>query len=111
MEAGLIPDPDFATDSDAVESRYPRVERKSVDLRADNRLPVVLAERAAALRARDEAQARVDAAEAEIKHKLGDAEEALIEGWRVRWSAVERAGFTVAPTTFRRLTIKERKDE
>lgn len=106
LAAGKFAAPDYSRDAETISELHAEVRRKVIDLRGDNRLPAALAEREAAVVARKEAESRVKELDAEIKHKLGDAEEALVNGWRVSWKEQHRAGYVVEPTSFRRLTIK-----
>ena len=53
-----------------------------------------------------ELDARIKELDAEIKYALGDAEEGIIDGWRVTWKERHRSGYTVEPTSFRQLSIK-----
>jgi hypothetical protein len=104
-----FPHPDYTRDGETIDRMHPEASTETVDLRNDNRLPVVLAERQAAVEAGKAADARVDAADAEIKAKIGSAEEALIDGWKITWRMQERAAFTVPASSFRVLRIREWK--
>jgi predicted phage-related endonuclease len=106
LGAGRFAPPDFSRDGETIDELHSEVRRTVVDLRGDNRLPAALAERAAVVAARKEADKRVKELDAEIKHKIGDAEEALVNGWRLTWKQVHRAGYSVEPTDFRKLGIK-----
>ena len=91
LEAGHVPTIDYARDGDLLKLMYPReVEGKVIDLRGDNRI-VELCE----IRARNAAMIAIaekakKAAETEMREKLGDAEIAVVQGWKVSLKTTHR---------------------
>lgn len=107
FDAGIPPKVDFERDGDLIALMYPvEVEAKVIDLRADNRIQelLVIDERLSA-EAKELETARKAVAN-EIKMKIGDAESALVNGWRVTFKTQSRKGFEVKPTSFRVLKSK-----
>jgi predicted phage-related endonuclease len=91
LEAGQVPTVDYERDADLLKLMYPReVAGKVIDLRGDNRI-VELCE----IRARNAAMIAVaekakKAAETEMHEKLGDAEIAMVQGWKVSLKTTHR---------------------
>jgi predicted phage-related endonuclease len=75
---------DYERDARLMQVLYPReVPGKEVDLRGDNRVQELLIDREilmAEIKAREAAKA---AAETELREKIGDAESAIVRGWRI----------------------------
>jgi predicted phage-related endonuclease len=90
---------------------YPHhVEGKAIDLRHDNRMPELLAARDALAERIRESEADKDVIENEIKSKIGDAETAIVPGWRVSLREQHRKEHTVRASSFRVLrTAKEQE--
>jgi predicted phage-related endonuclease len=97
------PEFDYERDADAIKALYPQaVPGREIDLRGDNRMRQLLDERE---RLKEEVRA-LEAIEAEIKAKIGDAEIAIINGWHLTYKSSNRKGYTVEPTTVRTLRAK-----
>jgi predicted phage-related endonuclease len=120
IAAGTPPPADYAKDKDAIAALYPKQTAAVVNLEGDNLAASAAAEYLAAKELVKAAEARVEAAEAELRDKLGDAAEALVSGFYVKTSAV--AGVPDREITadmvgniikgrkgYRRLYVKERK--
>lgn len=106
IEEGREPDPDYAHDAETIDELFLVDEGGEIDLSHDNRIPELLAERAAAKADEKDAKARTEAANAEIKHKLaGAAIGHLGDGRRITWKTQHRKGFEVHPTSFRVLRV------
>jgi predicted phage-related endonuclease len=106
------PTPAFDRDSGIIDALYPHeAPGKVVDLRGDNRMLelVEAIERDGAEKKRLETE--IDKAETEIKAKLGDAEFAIVRGWRVIWKSRHRRGYVAPPVDYRHLTVKRDKQE
>ena len=107
FDAGIPPKIDYERDGALIASLYPaEVEGKVIDLRHDNRMPELLDMRerlAAEAKELDTAQKAVDN---EIKMKIGDAESALVNGWRVTFKSTSRKEHTVKASSFRVLRPK-----
>lgn len=105
VEEGRAPDPDYARDGKLIADLYREDNGQELDLSGDNRMPVILSERAE-LKARVSTDVRrIEELDAEIIGKLGSHERAYVPGWRIRRSTVSRAGYAVAPSTYRQLRI------
>jgi len=84
VDAGRIPQPDYSRDGALIAMANPQsTPGKEIDLRHDNRMPELLAERERIRAQIKAAEAERDKVEAEIMDKVGDAELALVAGWRV----------------------------
>jgi predicted phage-related endonuclease len=111
VEAGREPKIDYERDGALVAAMYPHhVEGKAIDLRHDNRMPELLAARDALAERIRESEADKDVIENEIKSKIGDAETAIVPGWRVSLREQHRKEHTVRASSFRVLrTAKEQE--
>lgn len=106
IDAGREPKFDYARDASLLPVMFPHhVAGKVVDLRGDNELPTLLDERE---RLKDEIEAktdRKDEIETELKFKIGEAEAALVAGWRITLRDQHRKEHTVKAADFRMLRI------
>lgn len=108
VRAGRQPAADYARDEDVIKALYPRDNGTTVDLSGDNRLAYLLAERK---RLMDEiataspASKTLDAINAEIKAKVGDASLALLPGWEISYKLQKRKA--TPESEFRVLRVKE----
>lgn len=108
VAAGRRPAADFARDADTVVALFPQsVPEPVLDLSGDNALGVLLPQRAVLKEQMALDEKRLDAIDTEIKDKLGAAEIATLPGWKISWKTHERAGYTVAASTYRALRITE----
>jgi predicted phage-related endonuclease len=108
VEAGVQPKIDYERDGDLIALMFPQeTAGKIVDLRDDNRMPELLAERARLLKIVKDAEAEREAIDNEIKLKIGDAETALAQGWRVMFKQQTRKEHLVRAATFRVLRAKQ----
>lgn len=100
-EAGEIagPAPSIAPDLD---------DGSHLDLSGDNRLGVLLPERAGLKAAVSTAEARLKEIDAEIKDKIGAARTAWCDGWLIKYPTLTRREYTVKAGTYRRLEIAEK---
>jgi predicted phage-related endonuclease len=91
LEAGQVPTIDYDRDGDLVRLMFPReVEGKVIDLRGDNRIVELCEMRARAADMIKIAEKAKKAAETEMREKLGDAEIAMVNGWRVSLKTTHR---------------------
>lgn len=107
FDQGIPPKIDYERDGALIATLYPQeVEGKVIDLRHDNRMPELLEldDRLAA-EAKEIDTARKAVAN-EIKMKVGDAESALVNGWRVTLKSTTRKAHEVKESTFRVLRTK-----
>jgi predicted phage-related endonuclease len=106
IAAGRPPKIDYERDDALLPVLYPHhVEGKVIDLRGDNELPALLDERE---QLKDEIAAkekRKAAIECELKYKLGDAEAAIVAGWRISNRDQHRKEHMVKAADFRVLRI------
>lgn len=103
VESGREPEPDYARDARLIERLYAQGDdHEEIDLSNDNRIPILISERDAALEDRRAAEDRLTEIEAEVKAKLGTATVAhLGDGRRITWETRRRRGFTVDPVNYR----------
>ena len=102
FDRGDIPTIDFERDGALIALMYPNeVPGKVVDLSTDNSVGDLLERREILKATEKDVQTRLKQTETEIRSKLGDAEAALVPGWRVTLKTQHRAGYQVAPTSFR----------
>jgi predicted phage-related endonuclease len=110
IAAGRTPNVDYARDASLLPVLFPHhVERKIVDLRGDNHLPELLDELEVVKAEIKDKIARKDAIETEMKFKMGDAEAALVTGWRITNRDQHRKEHTVKASDFRQLRIARDK--
>ncbi len=103
VESGLELPPDFARDAEVIDAMHGTGNgRAEVDLSTSNRIRELIATREAARLAAKNAEAQVEEIDAEVKWMMGEAEIAHIgQGQRITWKQQKRAGFYVAPKSFR----------
>ncbi len=107
VDAGDDPVIDYERDAALIALLYPNeVVGKVLDLSSDNELPDLLQRREILRDTAKDIEKRLKATETEIKAKVGDAETAILNGWRVTLKTQHRDGYTVEPTSFRVLRVK-----
>jgi len=113
IAAGRAPKLDFDRDAALLPIIYPREQPgKVADLRTDNNLPVLLAEREQLKEQLAELEKRRDAIETEVKFRLQDSEAAIVQGWRLTYKLQTRKQYVVPEKSFRVLrAIKDESDE
>lgn len=103
---GVEPPANYARDGGLIERIYREASDDELDWTGDEEIARLLDERAAALADRRDADGRLTRIDAEIKHRLGDAQAAHIGRGRViRWNNERRAGRMMPPTNSRVLRI------
>ncbi len=109
VEAGREPEPDYGADAELIAAMYPaETPAKTIDLTGDNYAATLLAERAEIKARMKVDETRCREVEAEIKHKLADAEIATIGGdWRVSFRVQHRKAYSVAASSSRVLRITD----
>ena len=113
IAAGRRPVPDYGKDADTIAAMFPRQEPgKVLDLTGDNRLIEILPQREFLKDRIDGDRKQLEALDAEVKYKLGDAETAELPGWRLTFREEHRKEYTVAASSRRVLRVKqiEQKD-
>jgi putative phage-type endonuclease len=105
---GRRPAPDYTRDGETIAAMFPRQEPgKALDLSGDNRLAKILPQREDLKDTIDGARKELEALDAEVKFKIGDAEAAELPGWRLTWKAEHRNEYTVAASDRRVLRVKQ----
>jgi predicted phage-related endonuclease len=105
---GRRPAPDYSRDGETIAAMFPRQEPgKTIDLSTDNRLARILPQREELKDTIDGARKELEALDAEVKFKLGDAEAAELPGWRLTWKEEYRKAYTVEESTRRVLRVKQ----
>ncbi|MDR3488741.1 MAG: YqaJ viral recombinase family protein [Bradyrhizobium sp.] len=91
IEVGELPEVDYGRDAEVLAAMYREDNGQELDLRADNRLPELLAERDGKKAEIKIAVERVEAIDTEFKARLGYHEAALLAGGRrVTWRTERR---------------------
>lgn len=101
------PAPDYAADGATIAKLYGSDNGLEVDLRADNRMPALLADRKKLMAIRKDAYDRLEPINAELKHKLGSHAGAYVPGWHVTNKLQHRKTVVSPATSFRVLRVKE----
>lgn len=110
VEYGREPDPDYAKDAQLIAALNAGVTvSKTVDLSADNYLPAVLAERLTLKDTIKTSETRVKEIDAEVLHKMGDAEVATLLGFTITNKQVNRKGYEVKPTSYRQMRVTDNR--
>ena len=112
VAAGNEPDPEFWRGGGRIEAIYPTADPDNeLDLTTNERAQALLQTRAIYVRDRREADAEIEAIDAEIKHIMGTATVAhLGEGRRIIWRNERRQGRTSPPTNSRVLRLPPEKE-
>jgi predicted phage-related endonuclease len=101
------PQLDYERDGAIINALYPNAAPgKVIDLRLDNRIPELLDLIEQQKATEKEAKSLREIAENEIKDKMGDAEFAVVPGWRVSWKVINKKAFAVKATSYRDFRIK-----
>jgi len=112
FDAGDQPVIDFEKDGDLIALLFPNeVPGKVVDLSTDNIIQDLLQRREHLKAMQAEFKDKLEATETEIKAKLGDAEVALVPGWRISFKTQHRKGYPVAPSSFRVLRTSRHEQD
>ena len=102
----IPPDPDGSTAStEFVKSLYPKSNGKALDLPSET--DKWIEQYHEALEAEKEARERKNEAQNRLQTLLGEYEIGRFKDWVVEWKTVERAGYTVPATTYRRFRIRK----
>lgn len=111
VEAGtppaIMPDKDGKT----LREVYKKESGEVLDLSSDNQLPLLLAERAAAMERIKADEAFKSQVEAEVMARLKDASVASLPGWSITWKTQTTKEYTVAARESRVLRITKQKEK
>lgn len=111
---GREPDPDFEKDADVIRAMWSkeRGDDTQIDLTGDNRIPELLAHRAALKDAIDSASTECDRIDTELKFRMKDAAIATgIEGWRVTYKTSHYKEYTVKARDTRVLRVFDKREK
>jgi predicted phage-related endonuclease len=102
VDSGQQPTIDYERDGPLLAVLYPRETKgKIIDLHGDNHIIELLEERERLDEAVEHLEAAFNACNNEIKAKLGDAEAAVVPGWRITFKEQHRKEHTVRASSFR----------
>ena len=104
------PPADYAKDGDAIAMLYTG-SQPVLDLTGDDGFAKLLAQRDAIVTRRKAAEEEEAEIKARIVEGLRDAEAVLCGDHYVTYKLIERAGFTVKPTSYRKLSVGKRPGE
>ena len=107
VAAGRQPRVDYERDAETIRDLYRKDDGQVLDLRADNMLPPLLAERSTLKAEIGAREKRVVAIDTEIKSKLGAAPEAIVNGWKLTFRLQRRKETILPATEMRVLRVKE----
>jgi putative phage-type endonuclease len=112
VQRNEMPPPNYALDHAAISALYPRDSGEVLDLTTDNRIAELIANRDRLKTTEKDAETALDAIDAEIKAKLGDASVAMIAGGRqITWKTQHRKETIIAAKDIRVLRISKAKGE
>jgi predicted phage-related endonuclease len=112
FDQGEMPAIDFERDGALIALMFPtETPGKVIDLTTDNSIRELLDRREILKDTAKDIEARLKTCETEIKAKLGDAEGALVPGWKVTLKTQHRSAYQVKESSFRVLrTIRNREE-
>jgi predicted phage-related endonuclease len=104
VDAGRVPEPDYAKDGRLIAAMNPHTTKgKEIDLRHDNHILELLDQRERAKAQIEEAKARCEEIEVEIKAKLADCEIGIVDGWHLTLKEVHKKEYVVGAHSYRQL--------
>jgi len=106
VDRGELPPPDYDTDRDNLAQVLRQDDGTEIDLTGDNELPAIVDLLDAAKLAKRTAEDSIDQAQAKILHRIGTATRARFAGGVITAKTVNRNGFTVKPSSYRKLTVR-----
>jgi predicted phage-related endonuclease len=112
VEAGVEPQPDYGKDAALIKLLAPReaTPEEIVDLRGNNELPELLAERALLKARQNSDKERCEAIETQLKFLMRDAAVATgVDGWRITYRTGTVQGYAVPTREQRVLRIREQR--
>lgn len=110
FDAGDQPVIDFERDGALIALMFPNeTPGKIIDLTGNNMIGELLDQRESLKDVLKDAGSRLTAVDNEIKVIMGDAEAALVDGWRLTHKTQKRKGYVVEDTSFRVLRATKTK--
>jgi predicted phage-related endonuclease len=103
VEKGEAPPADYGRDGEIIAQLYGLTTEETVDLSADNALPIILAEDKALAETMANSKKRRDAIKAEVIEKMGHAKLATCTGWRISAPTVNRKAYSVPASSYRQV--------
>ena len=111
VRTGRRPAVEPARDAETVAAMFPQSDPGQVlDLSGDNRLGGLLPQRARLKLWQGEVAKALEGIDDEIKCKLGEAEKALLPGWKITWKTQSRKEAIIPASTFRVLRVTEQEE-
>jgi predicted phage-related endonuclease len=103
----IEPEVDGAVDGELVRLLYPDSREDILDLTGNNYLTDALAERVRLKEQIKSLEAHVEEIDTELTATMRDSAVAHLNGFVVTYRTIERAGFTVKPTKYRKLNVAD----
>lgn len=100
----------FADDYEMIRLVYNRADDEIIDLTSDNHLPELCRIALEAAERRKEAERQEKDAKSRIMQKIQNCGRALVTGFNVKKTVVNKAAYTVNPQSYPQLTIKREKE-
>jgi hypothetical protein len=111
VDSGREPAPDWGRDMAVIDGIFSKEWGVEIDLTRDNEIPELLSRRSILKLSLNMNENEIAEIDAQIKHKMGDAAIAYIQGGRkITWKMQKRQAFSVAATQFRVLRVPKTKD-
>jgi len=107
VDEGREPPADYGRDADVIEQLFAKPEEIEIDLTGDNELPEAVAEYQTLGKSLAEIGELRKARRAQILHKLGNADSALIATGRITAKSVKRKAYAVPESSYRSIKFRE----
>jgi predicted phage-related endonuclease len=110
VAVGKAPNVDFNRDTEIIKSLHRQSSGEILDLTGNNRINDLLFKRKKLKDQEKEFKPVLDelkAIDTEIRSILGDAYGATLPGWEIMCPVIQRKGYSVDPTSYRQLRIKQ----
>ncbi|MCX5516193.1 endonuclease [Kaistia algarum] len=107
VDAGTAPDPDFARDGETIAAMFGQDNGETIDLSGDNELPELVDEYESLAAEKAAVDRSLKIIKAAFLSKLGNAAAGrLADGRVITAKTVNRAAYSVAPSSYRSIRIK-----
>jgi len=113
VQLGIEPDPDFVRDADTIKAMWRSEEpTNEIDLSGNNRIPLLLEQRATLKEIIKSNEAKIDAIDTEIKFEMKDAAVATgLNGWRVTYKTSHVKEYLVKARDQRVLRVTDQREK